>query len=212
MSTRTTHRQGTVEHPVLKQWPPKVVTERHPPLRRPRRTVVIGLLVGLVVALVAGTALFLALRPSGEMELTQGQVVDGLRLQERAERELLEQQLERGYEADAARWIAQAEYYEQLRQARANAAWTARLEGQAREYLGEPLQLGDPVANAAATARLEGLTREYFDGLARERGINATATARLDGLAREYWLSQLTRSQRADALRLEGLADEVLGR
>jgi hypothetical protein len=208
MSTRTTDRQATGEHPVLEQWPPQVVTERHPPLPRPRRTVVIGLLVGLVVALVAGTAVLLTLRPSGEVELTQGQIVDGLRLQERAERELLE----RGYEADAARWIAQAEYYEQLRQARSNAAATARLEGQAREVLGAPLQLGDPVVNAAATARLEGLTRQYFDGLARQRRINDTATARLDGLAREYWLSQLTRGQRADALRLEGLAAEVLGR
>jgi hypothetical protein len=58
------------------------------------------------------------------------------------------------------------------RGARANAAWTARLEGQAREFLGKPLKLGDPVVNAAATARLERLTREYFDGLARERRIN----------------------------------------
>jgi hypothetical protein len=98
---------------------------------------------------------------------------------------------------------------EQLRQERTNAAWAARLEGQARETLGEPLQLGDPVVNAAATARLEGLTRQYFDGLARERRINETATARLNGLAREYWLSQLTRGQRADALRLEGLAGNL---
>lgn len=63
--------------------------------------------------------------------------------------------------------------------------------------------------NATATARLEGLTRGSFDGLARERRIDATATARLDGLAREYWLSQLTRGQRADALRLEGLAGSL---
>jgi hypothetical protein len=39
MSTRTTDRQATGEHPVLEQWPPQVVTERHPPLPRPRRTV-----------------------------------------------------------------------------------------------------------------------------------------------------------------------------
>jgi hypothetical protein len=63
--------------------------------------------------------------------------------------------------------------------------------------------------NAAATARLEGLTRQYFDGQARERRINETATARLDGRTREYWLSQLTRGQRADALRLEGLAGNL---
>jgi hypothetical protein len=210
MSKRTNHRHQTLEHPTLEQWPPQVTTERHPPLRRPRPTVVIGLIIGLVVALVAGTVVFLVLRPSGEVELTQGQVVDGLRLQARAEHELLEQQLQQqGYAADAARWIAQAEFYEQLRQERASAAWTARLEGQARETLGEPLQLGDPVVNAAATARLEELTREYFDGLARERRINETATARLNGLAREYWLSQLTRGQRADALRLEGLAGNL---
>jgi hypothetical protein len=209
MSTRTNHRQEALEHPILEQWPPQVTTERHPPLRRPRRSVVIGLLVGLVVALVAGTVTYLVLRPSGEVELTQGQIVDGLRSQTRAERELLEQQLQQSYDADAARWIAQAEYYEQVRQARANGAWTARLDGQAREILGEPLQLGDPVVNATATARLEGLTRDYFDGLARERRIDETATARLDGLAREYWLSQLTRGQRADALRLEGLAGNL---
>jgi hypothetical protein len=154
MATRTNHRQGTVEHPILEQWPPQVASERRPPLRRPRRGIVIGVIVGMVVALVAGTVVFLTLRPSGEVELTQGQVVDGLRLQTRAERELLEQQLQQGYEADAARWIAQAEFYEQVRQARSNAAWTARLEGQARDHR----------------------------------------------------LSQLTRGQRADALRLEGLA------
>jgi hypothetical protein len=207
MSTRTNHRQEALEHPILEQWPPQVTTERHPPLRR--RSVVIGLLVGLVVALVAGTVTYLVLRPSGEVELTQGQIVDGLRLQARADRELFGQQLQQGYDADAARWIAQAEFYEQVRQARANDAWTARLEGQARELLGEPLQVGDPVVNATATARLEGLTREYFGGLARERRIDETATARLDGLAREYWLSQLTRGQRADALRLEGLAGNL---
>jgi hypothetical protein len=224
MSTRTTqrttqrstqqtaHRRRTVEHPILEPWPPKVTTERHAPLRRPRRTVVIGLLVGLTVALVAGTVVFGKLRQGGEVELTQGQVVDGLRLQERAERELLEQQLVRGYDADTARWIAQAQFYEQRRQERANAAWATRLDAQARAFRGEPLQLGDPVVNTAATARLEGLTREYFDGLTRERRIDEAARARLNGAAREYWLSLLTRGQRADALRLEGLADRVLGR
>jgi ABC-type lipoprotein release transport system permease subunit len=97
-----------------------------------RRTVTLVVVVGLLLALVAGVMIWLAVASTG---FTRGQLADIARLEGQAE--LYEQQaLERGREADIARWVAQAERHEQVRQARVNEAATARLEGLADEYLG----------------------------------------------------------------------------
>lgn len=114
------------------------------PTRQPRS--VLPALLVVVLGLTALAGLLVTVLQDAAPGYTQGQLADIARLEAQADAYLLEARLEglqRGYEADTARWIARAEFYQQQHDARVNAAATARLEGQAREYHLSQLSRGD---------------------------------------------------------------------
>ena len=148
MSTKTMHRPHVARRHVRAT--PRVPVPVEPvepsslPGRRPRSVLPALLVVVLAVTALAG--LLMTVLQDGSPAYSQGQLADIARLEAQADAYLYEarlDELQRGYEADTARWIARAEYYQQQHEARVNAAATARLEGQAREYHLSQLSRGD---------------------------------------------------------------------
>jgi hypothetical protein len=95
--------------------------------------------VFVAAALIAAVVVVATMSRVGPSEtetaiFTRGQLADIARLEGMAGTELSRQGTA-GQSADAARWTAQAEAYEQGRRARADAAATARLAGLAREFV-----------------------------------------------------------------------------
>lgn len=148
MATRTLHRPHVERRhappsPIL---PPPAAPTIPPTPRGRRLQVALPTLLVIALAVTALIGLFLTIEGSVSTDYTRGQLADIARLEAQAEPYLeaaRQQALQRSYEADAARWIARAEYYQQQHEARVNAAATARLEGLAREYHLNQLSRGD---------------------------------------------------------------------
>jgi hypothetical protein len=148
MSTKTYHRPHVARHRTHVPPRPKIPVGPFEPSTTPGRTprTVLATLLVVVLALTALAGLLVTVLQDAPPAYTQGQLADIARLEAQADAYLQEarlEELQRGYEADTARWIARAEYHQQQREARVNAAATARLEGQARAYHLSQLSRGD---------------------------------------------------------------------
>jgi hypothetical protein len=139
MATRTLHRPHVERRhaPPSPSLPPPAAPTTRPTPRGRRFEVVLPTLLVIALAVTALVGLFVTIQGGVATEYTRGQLADIARLEAQAETyvEAAKQvALQRSYEADTARWIARAEYYQQQHEARVNAAATARLEGLARDY------------------------------------------------------------------------------
>jgi hypothetical protein len=148
MATRTLHRPHVDRRhaPPSPSLPPPLAPTTPPTPRGRRFEGVLPTLLVIALGVTALVGLFLTIQGSGATEYTRGQLADMARLEAQAETYLEAAQqaaLQRSYEADAARWIARAEYFQQQHEAGVNAAATARLEGLARDYRLSQLSRGD---------------------------------------------------------------------